>query len=291
MNMSRPLECVKQMNMASDTGPDDEGVACFDVEAQTTAGVVVLGSTRLAIIDTSAAGHQPMQDSETGIWITYNGETYNFRELKKEIGNEFGPWQSNTDTEVVLRAYRKWGVDAFSKLRGMFALAIWDAAKQELILARDSFGIKPLYYTLSEGSMVADDESESTKQSVLLGFASEVRALLASNLVSRRLSPRGVASYLQYGSVEAPLTIVDSIFSLMPGQVIRASIKGSAITIKSTNLIAGSFQANSQTKPRQRNEAVAALRRAGRILKAHLVSDVPLGVFFRVVWTRVRSLP
>src|SRR6267378_1448572 len=132
---------VEQMNSAlKHRGPDDQGIAqmpnCGIAEFQ-----VCLGNTRLAVIDTTPAGHQPMHDPETGNWITYNGETYNFRELRREIGNEFGPWHSHTDTEVMLRAYRKWGVGAFEKLRGMFALAIWDARKQELILARDPFGI------------------------------------------------------------------------------------------------------------------------------------------------------
>ena len=106
-------------------GPDDHGVA----QVEFRAGEGVLGNTRLAIIDTSPAGHQPMNDPETGNWITYNGETYNFKELRREIGT-IGPWFSNTDTEVVLRAYSKWGVDAFRRMRGMFALAIWDHAQQ-----------------------------------------------------------------------------------------------------------------------------------------------------------------
>src|SRR5882724_2479097 len=141
-------EGVKRMNAAlRHRGPDDHGIAELHESANAQFGTrLCLGNTRLAIIDTSDAGHQPMNDPETGNWITYNGETYNFHELRREIGNEFGPWRSHTDTEVVLRAYRKWGVEAFGKLRGMFALAIWDAGKQELILARDPFGIKPLYY-------------------------------------------------------------------------------------------------------------------------------------------------
>src|SRR5262249_47790219 len=150
-------------------------------------GEVLLGNTRLAIIDTSAAGHQPMNDPATGNWITYNGETYNFKDLRRAIGNE--PWLSNTDTEVVLRAYGKWGVDAFGKLRGMFALALWDNAKQELLLARDPLGIKPLYYHVADNQFV---------------FASELRALLASGLLARRLSSDGVDSYLASGSVESP---------------------------------------------------------------------------------------
>src|SRR4026208_421673 len=160
-------------------GPDDQGV----VEC----GEVVLGNTRLAIIDTSTAGHQPMNDPETGNWITYNGETYNFKDLRRELEN---PWISNTDTEVVLRAYARWGIDAFRKLRGMFALAIWDAQKQTLVLARDPLGIKPLYYYRSENQFI---------------FASELRALLASGLVPHKLSASGVDSYFANGSVEAPL--------------------------------------------------------------------------------------
>jgi asparagine synthase (glutamine-hydrolysing) len=129
-------EVVVRMNEAQrHRGPDDQGVV--------QCGNVVLGNTRLAIIDTSAAGHQPMHDPETGNWITYNGETYNFKELRRELGGE---WASNTDTEVVLRAYRRWGADAFRRLRGMFALAIWDNQRKRLILARDPLGIKPLYY-------------------------------------------------------------------------------------------------------------------------------------------------
>ncbi|HEX6732472.1 MAG TPA: hypothetical protein VF074_20810, partial [Pyrinomonadaceae bacterium] len=126
-------------------GPDDQGL--FEHHSDSETVQVCLGNTRLSIIDTSNAGHQPMLDPETGNCISYNGETYNFRELRNEIGDEFGPWRSSTDTEVVLRAYRKWGIEAFGKLRGMFALAIWDQRKRELVLARDPFGIKPLYYS------------------------------------------------------------------------------------------------------------------------------------------------
>ena len=165
---------------------------------------MVLGNTRLAIIDTSPAGHQPMNDPETGNWITYNGETYNFKDLRREIGS--GPWSSNTDTEVVLRAYNKWGVDAFRRMRGMFALAIWDKAKQQLVLARDPLGIKPLYYFVAKDRLL---------------FASELRALLASGLTPRRLSAAGVDSYLATGSVESPLTIVDGIKQLLPGHYLQ----------------------------------------------------------------------
>src|SRR5215468_8799778 len=182
-------EAVVRMNEAQrHRGPDDHGVAQL--------GQVVLGNTRLAIIDTTVAGHQPMDDPETGNWITYNGETYNFKELRRELGGE---WASNTDTEVVLRAYGEWGVDAFRRLRGMFAFALWDERQRRLLLVRDPLGIKPLYYFAAKDRLV---------------FASELRALLASGLVPRRLSAAGVDSYLANGSVAAPLTIVDGVRQL-----------------------------------------------------------------------------
>src|SRR5678815_3343979 len=118
---------VQRMNEAlKHRGPDDEGVALFQKDLNQSSLRVGLGNTRLSIIDTSSAGHQPMLDPETGNCLTYNGESYNFVELRREIGDEFGPWRSGTDTEVVLRAYRKWGIEAFRRLRGMFALALWD---------------------------------------------------------------------------------------------------------------------------------------------------------------------
>ena len=234
-------------------GPDDEGVArCADE--------VVLGNTRLAIIDTSAAGHQPMNDPLTGNWITYNGETYNFRQLRNEMGEE--GWSSNTDTEVVLRAYGKWGTGAFQKLRGMFALGIWDEAKQALVLARDPIGIKPLYY------YVADDR---------LLFASELRALLASGLAPRTLSVAGVDSYLAWGSVESPLTIVDGVRQLLPGHYLEAKVSAAG----GVELIDVEFaRRNTEQVVSDRAEAVVRLRaELEESLQHHLISDVPIGVF------------
>src|SRR6185503_18730571 len=169
LNVGPPSpDAVARMNRAQQhRGPDDQGIENCTFQN----GEVSLGNTRLAIIDTSSAGHQPMNDPQTGNWITYNGETYNFKHLRHELGDE--PWTSNTDTEVVLRAYRHWGINAFSKLRGMFALAIWDDQKQTLVLARDPLGIKPLYYYTYQQQFI---------------FASELRALLASGRVPRSLS-------------------------------------------------------------------------------------------------------
>jgi asparagine synthase (glutamine-hydrolysing) len=241
-------DAVVRMNHAQQhRGPDDCGVA--------SCGGVHLGNTRLAIIDTSTAGHQPMNDPQTGNWITYNGETYNFKDLRHELDQA---WSSNTDTEVVLRAYARWGIDAFGKLRGMFALAIWDDQKQTLVLARDPLGIKPLYYYVDGQHFI---------------FASELRALLASGLVPRKLSTAGVDSYLANGSVEAPLTIVDGIKQLLPGHCLQVNGQLELREIEFASPKPESINAN-------RDDAVARLRsELEESVRLHLVSDVPLGVF------------
>ena len=247
-----PIACdaVARMNRAQQhRGPDDSGIA--------EVGSVILGNTRLAIIDTSSAGHQPMNDPQTGNWITYNGETYNFKDLRHELGDSF---TSNTDTEVVLRAYGRWGVEAFRRLRGMFALAIWDDGKQTLLLARDPLGIKPLYYYTDHEQFI---------------FASELRALLASGLVPRSLSVAGIDSYLASGSVAAPLTVIEGVRQLLPGHCLQVKVNGQL------ELHDFEFAIPKQTTfAGNRDDAVAHLRsELEESVRLHLVSDVPLGVF------------
>src|ERR1700752_117169 len=252
-------DVVQRMNHAQKhRGPDDQGV----VTCKFDRGDVVLGNTRLAIIDISKAGHQPMNDPATGNWITYNGETYNFKELRDEIDQDTETWSSNTDTEVVLRAYQKFGVDTFTKMRGMFALALWDNQNQTLLLARDPLGIKPLYYYLAANQFV---------------FASELRALLASELVPRRLSGAGVDSYLTNGSVQAPLTIIEGIKQLLPGHLLQIQVN-EAGQIK---LADAEFRApQPQSFNGNREDAVERLRHeVEESIRLHLISDVPLGVF------------
>ena len=250
---SASRDSVVRMNHAQrHRGPDDQGIASCTFDG----GEVILGNTRLAIIDTSNAGHQPMNDPETGNWITYNGETYNFKHLRQELDQE--PWTSNTDTEVVLRAYRRWGVDAFRKLRGMFALAIWDNEKQTLLLARDPLGIKPLYYYATQHQFI---------------FASELRALFASGLVPRKLSAAGVDSYLANGSVEAPFTIIDGIKQLLPGHCLQVKPGMELQDVEFAMPKPPKLEGN-------RDDAVAQLRsELEQTVRLHLVSDVPLGVF------------
>jgi asparagine synthase (glutamine-hydrolysing) len=277
-----------QMRLAH-RGPDDRGL--FTSEDRHCA----LAHTRLSILDLSPAGHQPMGLNEHGAvskgrgaryWITYNGEIYNYRELRKELGagsREHGAWskeqgeltsdlrlltsdcwQSNTDTEVILRAYARWGMDCLQKLRGMFAFAIWDAHKQELFLARDSLGIKPLYYYQTDG---------------LFLFASEVRALLASGLLPRKLSQDGLASYLHFGSLQDPLTIVDGVQSFLPGQSLFVSFEGDRLQVERSKY-ARSNVPEPDRVPVTRREAVQVLRaKLEDSVRMHLISDVPLGAF------------
>ena len=148
------------MTRIAHRGPDDQG----QVVLEASDALIGLGHHRLTILDLSSAGRQPMADENRQAWIVYNGEVYNFREIRKEleaIGHRF---RSSTDTEVVLRAYLAWGTECLSRLEGMFAFAIWDDANRRLVLARDRAGIKPLHYGLTPAGIV---------------FGSEIKSLLA----------------------------------------------------------------------------------------------------------------
>src|ERR1043165_3007386 len=231
-------EAVERMNVAQQhRGPDDQGTwsRAFDE------GEVSLGNTRLAIIDTSSAGHQPMLDPESGNCITYNGETYNFKSLSSDLRLNL---RSKTDTEVVLHAYNKYGIACFDQIRGMFALAIWDDRKRELVLARDRFGIKPLYYFVSDQ---------------LLVFASELRALLATGLTPRKLSRSGLDSYLATGSVTAPLTMVEGVRQLLPGHSLQVSATASG-SLECTIAKFATDDEQELPRPATREEAVAQVR-------------------------------
>ena len=245
----------------SHRGPDGQGALLRDA-GQWTVG---LGHTRLAILDLSSAGAQPMGLQDKGFWISYNGEVYNFRDLRKELEALGYRFRSQTDTEVMLRAYEAWGVDAFRRFRGMFAFALWDEPARKLHLVRGHLGIKPMYYYMSGDIFL---------------FGSEVRAILGTGLVSRRLDSSGVASYLRYGSVQAPRTIVQGIRSLLPGTYLTLDLRDGALRTEERNyaeVLSGKTQVDAS---KSRGEAVARL---GELLQdsvtAHLVSDVPVGVF------------
>ena len=171
---SAVIEAVHRMSAAQrHRGPDSSG---FWVSGSGDGGTgVVLAHRRLAIIDLSEDGRQPMTDPETGNIIIFNGEIYNFHALRRELEQAGARFRSRSDTEVILKAYACWGMDGVARLRGMFAFALWDRAQKTLLFARDRLGIKPLYLCC-----VARPGGTRT-----LLFASEVRALLASNLFER----------------------------------------------------------------------------------------------------------
>lgn len=162
-----------------------------------------LGNTRLAIIDLSERGHQPMANDDSCLWITYNGECYNADELRTQLFTRGHRIRSNTDTEVVLHLYQEFGEACIDKLRGMFAFAIWETKYHRLFLARDRIGNKPLYY--------------AALPEVFL-FASELRALLASGLIARNFDPAGIQAFVELGHIPHPWTAIRGLSPLEPGQ-------------------------------------------------------------------------
>jgi asparagine synthase (glutamine-hydrolysing) len=240
-------------------GPDDEGSTEI---APHTGGRLLLGSRRLAILDLSSAGHQPMKDPPTGNWLVYNGEIFNFRELRRELEARGCVFRSNGDTEVLLAGYRIWGEGVVSRLRGMFAFAIWDQARQTLLLVRDRLGIKPLYYFANSERFL---------------FASELRALLASGLVRKDLDVTGLDSYLKFGAVQEPMTMVRDVRLLSAGHLLRWS--GGTFRIERYwEFPAAADPVNGDADARRRG--VCRMQEVlNDAVKMRLESDVPLGVF------------
>jgi asparagine synthase (glutamine-hydrolysing) len=243
-------------------GPDDRGSSISHSDLTT----VAFGHTRLSILDLSAAGHQPMSGGSAGqLEITFNGEIYNFKDLRNELGTADGQWQTQTDTEVILRAYERWGSDAFRRLRGMFAFAIRDASREQLVLARDVLGIKPLYY-FNDGTRFI--------------FASEIRSLLSSGLVPKEMCPEGLSSYLSYGAVEAPLTIIKGVRMLLPGHYLTVCCRDGKLDLVGKSFADDFYQQIEGDVPANRRDAVVRLREVLEdSVRQHLVSDVPVGAF------------
>lgn len=235
----------------SHRGPDSSGVKAL--------GNCALGNTRLAILDLSERGQQPMPNGDGSCWITYNGECYNAAELREWLASRGYKFRSATDTEVVLQLYDELGEACLERLRGMFAFAIWDVNRGRLLLARDRLGIKPLYYALTPEGLV---------------FASEIKALLASNLISRNVDRHGVRAFLRLGHIPPPWTAVRNVQPLEPGHVATWQD--------------GSFQKRcywSLTPHRngasQKSEDTSATLSEGLIeaMRLHLISDVPIALF------------
>ncbi len=245
------IDAVRRMNDAQvHRGPDDHGAwtsgsSQFDV---------ALAHRRLAILDLSPAGAQPMQARETGDVLVFNGEIYNFKELRAELAQRGARFVSQSDTEVILRAYEAWGLDALPRFRGIFAFALWDARQRTLHLARDPMGVKPLYWS---------------RQGQTILFASEIRALLSGG-VERRLNPAGVSSFLWHGFVVGPQTILRDV-ELLPA--------GCSVSIRAGDLQPAPrsyWQLPAARDGKATPESVGAVLR--ETVKMQLVSDVPLGI-------------
>lgn len=255
-------ECVLRISDAlRHRGPDGSG------SWSAPSGEVVFAHRRLAIIDLSEGGAQPMRDDASGCVITFNGEIYNFQDLRHELealGEEF---RSSSDTEVVLKAYKHWGLAMVPRLRGIFALAIWDPRTRSVHLVRDQMGIKPLYWTKVRNGALG-------KETVL--FASEVRGLLASGVVERRLDPAGVASYLSQGFVVGPNTIVEGV-RLLPAASTMTISAGARARDGNAQVLQQYWKLPSSSGGRV---SEAELREVlADTVRRQLVSDAPLGIF------------
>src|SRR5947199_1780855 len=230
-------------------GPDDEG---FFI-----AGPVGLGFRRLSIIDL-AGGHQPMSDAEETVWIIFNGEIYNYRELRAELRSKRHQFRTNSDTEVIVHGYKEWGTEVFNRLNGMFGVAIWDVQKEHLILARDAMGIKLVYYKIDNGTLT---------------FGSEIRPILAAQKSRPDVDPIALNLFLRFRYTPSPLTIFQGIRKLAPGTLLVVE-KGECREERWYNFVPTPF-----ATPKKDKEAVVELLDLyKRAVQRHLLSDVPVGV-------------
>jgi asparagine synthase (glutamine-hydrolysing) len=242
---------VRAARRMTHRGPDDDGVFAD--------GPIALAARRLAVIDPSAAGHQPMRSSDGRFWMVYNGEIYNQGELAQRLRARGVQLRGKSDSEVLLEMFAAEGKDALRRLRGMYAFAIWDTRNQELFCARDPFGIKPLYYTLAEGGNQ-------------LRFASERKALLGAGEVSV-IDPDALRRYLSFQYVPPPATMTPPVRSLPPGHFMVARLGGPVDVFRYWRPMLRPAKSPAVDTPER---ILAVLRES---VTTHLRSDVPLGAF------------
>jgi asparagine synthase (glutamine-hydrolysing) len=245
-------------------GPDDRGIEVLAGRA------LVFGHLRLSILDLSPLGHQPMATPDRRTWIVYNGEVYNFREVRTELQALGWQFRSESDTEVILAAYRQWGLDSIQRFCGMFAFALWDETQQVLHLCRDRFGVKPLYYSVRDGA---------------LAFASESKALNLTGHTARLVDPVSIAEFLQYGYISAPRSIFADVRTVPPATVITFD-RALGLSAREYWRARDLYDGDSATALRRELAALseeqlldrmeAALKRA---FEYRMVADVPVGLF------------
>jgi asparagine synthase (glutamine-hydrolysing) len=236
---------IGAMNQATcNRGPDDEGVLVD--------GNVSLGHRRLSIIDLSPAGHQPMCSEDETVWIVYNGEVYNFQEIRSQLESFGHKFKSRTDTEVIIHAYEQWGVKCFDMFNGMWAFCIYDKQRQELILCRDRFAIKPLYYCLQDGKLI---------------FSSMISGILAHN-IKQTPNQKAIMEFLAYNLEHCGKeTFFNNIYSLEPGNFLKYDLKTKKLNIGKWYI------------PKLReNVSIDDIRRSFvESVKSQTVADVPIG--------------
>lgn len=233
-------------------GPDDAGIYA-DLD-----GHICLGNRRLAILDLSSSGHQPMESQDHNLAITYNGEVYNFKEIKKELISLGFLFRTETDTEVILYAYQQWGEESFEKLDGIFAFSIFDKLKQCVYLVRDFNGIKPLYYHLEKGQLT---------------FASEVKAFQYANINQEDENWR--IYYLAFGHIPEPYTTLKNVRSFAKGSFLKYDLSTATCKIQSY------YQFESSSFITDENYAIKRIREElSKSIQHQLISDANIGVLF-----------
>jgi len=230
-------------------GPDDEGYLI--------SGPLGLGFRRLSIIDL-AGGHQPMSDVEETVWVIFNGEIYNYRELRAELRSKGHEFRTNSDTEVIIHGYKELGAEVLNHLNGMFGLAIWDVKKQRLVVARDAMGIKLIYYRITNGQLT---------------FGSEIRPILAAQDSKPEVNPDALNLFLRFRYTPSPLTIFQGIRKLPPGTMLVVE-RGGCREERWYNYTPVPF-----SNPKEDKEATEELLELYRgAVRRHLLSDVPVGI-------------
>jgi len=230
-------------------GPDDEGYFI--------GGPIGLGFRRLSIIDL-AGGHQPMSDAEETVWIIFNGEIYNFKELRAELEQRGHVFRTKSDTEVIIHGYKEWGPEVLNHLNGMFGLAIWDVKNHRLVVARDAMGIKLIYYRIANGQLT---------------FGSEIRAVLAAQDSKPEVNPVALNLFLRFRYTPSPLTIFRDVRKLAPGTMLVLEA-GKCREERWYNYTPVPF-----SSPKEDKEATRELLELYRAaVRRHLLSDVPVGI-------------
>ena len=243
-------ETIRRMSRSmSHRGPDDEG--------DFINGPVGLGFRRLSIIDLSG-GRQPMTDAENTVEVVFNGEIYNFRELRKELESRGHKFRTRSDTEVIVHGYKQWGTEVFNHLNGMFGIAIWDIKRRRLVVARDAMGIKLIYYRIANGQLT---------------FGSEMRPVLAAGESRPEVSSAAIALFLRFRYTPSPLTIFEGVKKLAAGTMLVVE-DGKCREERWYNFVPSPFP----TRMSESEAAEELLELYRRAVRRHLSADVPVGI-------------